>query len=182
MARLPGLAFIAVVLASAAAAVGRPSGEATTTTLYFLTADRQAPQQVRRALPPSSADVLRALFAGPTAGEARAGVRTAIPRNALLGFRVEAGGEAVVELSGLASMDDGVERVRVITQIARTLLGLSGIEGVRLRNDGEPWGLWLLSGGVADYLWDNTDLDDLIVGAPVPGTEAVPGDHFTAVP
>jgi hypothetical protein len=33
-----------------------------------------------------------------------------------------------------------MRQVRIITQITRTLIGVSGIERVRLLNDGRQWG------------------------------------------
>ena len=57
---------------------------------------------------------------------------------------------ARVDLLGLPLKANGIDRVRIITQLTRSLVGLSGIERVWIRNDGKPWGLYLMSGGVAD--------------------------------
>ena len=102
---------------------------------------------------------IRALLAGPTQTEKERGLRTAIPDGTrLLSLRAATGGVAVVNLTGLPGNDTPVDRVRVITQIARSLIGLSGIERVRLRNEGQPWGLWLMSGGVADTAYGYREL------------------------
>jgi len=70
-----------------------------------------------------------------------------------------------------------------MTQIARTLIGLSDIERVRLRVDGRAWGLWDMQGNVRD---DPIDYDRLRgffdICAATPGTEAVPGNCFSALP
>jgi hypothetical protein len=46
----------------------------------------------------------------------------------------------------------------VITQVTRTLIGLSGIERVRLRNEGTPWGLWRMNGDIADIAYGYREL------------------------
>lgn len=149
------------------------------TTLYFLTSDRSAPIGVRRSIPrrsPYALEALRALLAGPTGAEQKRGLVTAIPAAAkLVSFRIEANTTAIVDLSGLPRRDSGVDRVRVITQVVRSLVGLSGIERVRLRNDGKPWGLWRMSGGVADvaYGYDNLLGFTLVGGV---------GGRFSALP
>ena len=63
-----------------------------------------------------------------------------------------------MSLTGLPANGSPVDRVRVITQISRSLIGLSGIEQVRLRNDGKPWGLWLMTGGTADIAYGYREL------------------------
>jgi hypothetical protein len=78
---------------------------------------------------------------------------------------------------------DGVGRVRVITQITRSLVGLSGIERIRLRHEGRPWGLWRMSGGVADEAHGYDELLGFFhICSAKPGTEAVEGDCFSALP
>lgn len=77
----------------------------------------------------------------------------------------------------------GVERVRIITQITRSLVGLSGIERVWLRNDGAPWGLWRMEGGISNRPYDyDAMLGWSHVCAAKPGTEAVPDDCVSALP
>jgi hypothetical protein len=49
-------------------------------------------------------------------------------------------------------------RVRVITQIARTLIGLSGISRVEIRVEGKPWDLWTIEGQI---IRTKTDYDRL---------------------
>jgi spore germination protein GerM len=188
VARLLGFALILAVAVAAsplAHTEGRPP-EAFTTTVYFLTQDRQSAHGVRRTVlgkSPYALQALRELLAGPTEPEKRVGVASAIPDGVgLIGFRIDGSTRASVELSGLESVRGAVERVRVITQIARTLIGLSGIEGVRLRNEGEPWGLASMDGRVLDRSYDYDYLVGLEVCAPAPGTEAVRGDCFRAVP
>lgn len=89
---------------------------------------------------------------------------------------------AVVDLVGLPTTGDAVERARVVTQIVRTLAGLSGIEEVRTRDDGEPWGLGLMMGGVDEDPYGYEDLLGFHICSAKPGTEAVPGDCFDALP
>jgi spore germination protein GerM len=145
--------------AAVAASRAAPTVE---TTLYFLTRDRAAPLGARRPIArksPYALEALRALVNGPTAQERHDGVTTAIPAGVkVLSFRIDANTRAVVNLSGLPAKAGGVDRVRVITQITRSLVGLSGIERVSLRNNGKPWGLWRMSGGVADVAYGYENL------------------------
>ena len=70
-----------------------------------------------------------------------------------------------------------------MTQVARTLIGLNDIERVWLRVDGRAWGLWDLEGNIRDDAIDYDRLRGFFhVCAAKRGTEAVPGDCFTALP
>ncbi len=164
------------------------------TTVYFLTDDRTAPLGVRRALSrrphvTTARLALEELVAGPTAAERGKGATTAIPAETKirsLGIDARArGSEARVDLSGLPAADqsDTLLKVRVMTQVARTLIGLNDIERVWLRADRRAWGLWDMEGNIRD---DPIDYDRLRgffhICAAKPGTEAVPGDCFTALP
>ena len=164
------------------------------TTVYFLTDDGTALLGARRDLARRDGTgtarlALEELLAGPTSAERRSGVTTAVPTEATIRSltieRRAAGSDAFVDLSGLPSADDSgaVQRVRVMTQVARTLIGLGDIERVWLRVDGRSWGLWDMEGNIRD---DPIDYDRLRgffhVCAAKPGTEAVPGDCFTALP
>lgn len=157
------------------------------TTLYFVTPDGAAPIGVRRSIPrtsPYALQALRALLSGPTAEERKQGITSAIPEAVeLLTFRIEGSTSGVVDLVGLPHEANAVERVRVVTQIARSLVGLSGIEHVRLRSEGEPWGLWLMGGGVADEAYGYARLlgfSRVCVGKT--GTETVEANCFSALP
>jgi hypothetical protein len=157
------------------------------TTIYFLTDGGRAAIGVRRSIArksPFAREALGALLAGPTSDERTRGIMTAIPAGTVLrALQISDEGQAVVELSELPANAAAPDRVRVITQITRTLVGLSGIERVRLRASGEPWGLWWMSGGTADIAYGY----DTLVGfsricSSRPGTEAVEGDCFSALP
>jgi spore germination protein GerM len=156
-------------------------------TLYFLSDDRSAPIGVRRSIArtsPSALGALRALIAGPTAAEHERGLTSAIPKTTqLLSLHIDNDATAIVDLSALPQQATGVDRVRVITQVTRSLVGVSGIEQVRLRSDRTPWGLWRMSGGVDDvaYGYDNL-LGFFEICAAKPGTEAVADDCFSALP
>ncbi len=171
----------------AAAANDSSRADAVQTTIYFLTAEGSAPIGVPRAISnhsPLAREALRTLLAGPTPDERDRGIRSALPESAeIRSFRIEGNSNAVVDLSGLSNEADGVERVRVITQITRSLVGLSGIEEVWLRNEGNPWGLRLMSDGVANIAYGYDDLIGFFrICSSKPGTEAEEGDCFTALP
>jgi spore germination protein GerM len=163
-------------------------------TIYFLTDEGTAPLGVRRAVRgrPGALTArlaLEQLLAGPTADEGAAGVTTALPEAARIrSLRVElraTGSDAFVDLSGLPNADDAdaVLKVRVMTQVARTLIGLSDVARVWLRADGRAWGLWDQQGNIRDDPIDYERLRGFFhICTAEPGTEAVPGDCFTALP
>lgn len=168
------------------AAAGNPPADSVQTTIYLLTADGSAPIGVRRSVPrksPFAREALRALLAGPTADERAEGITSAIASSVTLrSFRIE-GKSGVVDLSGLPAEAGSIDRVRVITQITRSLVGLSGIEQVWLRSDGEPWGLWRMSGGVENVAYGYDDLLGFFgICSSKPGAAAVERDCFTALP
>ena len=66
--------------------------------------------------------------------------------------------------------------------IARTLIGVSGIERVWLLNEGRPWGLMLRNGRIVNGPFDYGDLVGWDIGAGCPGPETVVCDHFVALP
>jgi hypothetical protein len=204
MRRFAPIAAVAVLLAgcgaaetsdpAAAGSQGQAGETPPRSTIYFLADGGTAPLGVRRELSlrpgvPRARLALEQLLAGPTAAEQAAGLTTALPATARVrSLRIErraTGSDALVDLSGLPAADDAgaLLKVRVMTQVARTLIGLSDIERVWLRADGRAWGLWDLEGNIRD---DPIDYDRLRgffhICAAKPGTEAVPGDCFTALP
>ena len=61
----------------------------------------------------------------------------------------------MVNLSGLPSANTGaLRKVQIITQVARTVIGVSGVERIRLRSNGMPWDLWTMQGGIVNRLID----------------------------
>lgn len=140
------------------------------TTVYFLTEDAGPLLGVRRTLParsPDAREALIALLAGPNSNERSRGLITAFPRPArLVSLRLltrRAGTDAFINLTGVppvAGVTPGRQpsvlmRVRALTQIARTLIGLSDIARVRVRVDSQPWDLpridGRLGGAPTDY-------------------------------
>jgi spore germination protein GerM len=131
------------------------------TTVYLLAEDGAAPLGVRRALDrnsPYAREALKTLLSGPTAAERKRGMTTAIPSRARLTSLTLKGRDravALISLTGLppAQGRQGEEaslgmRVRVITQIARTLIGLSGVARVEISVDRKPWDLWTMDGRI----------------------------------
>jgi hypothetical protein len=178
------------------AAQTAPAGSkaAPRSTVYFLVYGATAPLGVRRELEtrpggPRARFALEALLAGPSPVDRAAGLTTAIPqRVGIRSLRIEihaTGSDAFVDLSGLPSADDAdvLTKVRVMTQVARTLIGLSDIRRVWLRADGRPWGLRDMEGHLLDHPIDYETLRGFFhICTAKPGTEAVPGDCFTALP
>jgi spore germination protein GerM len=173
-------------------AAARAPGQAVRTTVYFLVDHGSAPIGVRRDLGrvearvPIAKPALQALLRGPSQRERREGVTSALPDDArLASLAIDSAGTATVRLDGVPDVEDAPTGtvVRAITQIARTVIGVSGIERVRILVDGRPWGLRLMTGEVETAPYDYADLRSFygICGA-APGTEAVPVDCFTALP
>jgi Sporulation and spore germination len=199
MARALGLVALVALLVGCGQ-VADDSGPAAGTleteraTLYFLAEDGTVPLGVRRDIVPrtpppwgsTAGGALEALLAGPTAEEASAGLTTAIPagtRLISLGSRGEGGTGAIVNLSGLDRVTDPLDRARVITQIVRTLVGISygSVDRVWLQEDSKPWGMYLMDGGVLDGPYDYSNIS-FHVGASCPGTGTVVCDHFDGLP
>jgi hypothetical protein len=147
------------------------------TTLFFLTADRTEPVAVRRAETRFAGEALQELIAGPTEEERSRGITTAFPADVKLrSLRME-GGNAFIDFSGLPDTTSPVERFRIITQLTKSLTGVSGIERIWLRDDGRPWGLWLMRGGIKDGPYTVGECTE--VGTAKPGTETVIADSFS---
>ncbi|MGH3039194.1 MAG: GerMN domain-containing protein [Gaiellaceae bacterium] len=165
-----------------------PGSDTTRTTIYLLTDDGSAPIGVRRTISaesPYAREALRALLAGPTREEAQNGITTAIPAGTrLLAMTFERHGvDELINLSRLSEQGvDVLQQHRIITQLVRTLIGVSGIERVWLLNEGRPWGLTLRNGRIVNGPFDYGSLVGLNIDAGCPGTETVPCDSFVALP
>jgi spore germination protein GerM len=168
----------------------QPATGSTRTTVYFLIDNGAAPIGVRRTIrtkSPYARRALEALLAGPSDEERGAGVTTALPaatRLLSLAFRATTapgGNEAVVDLSGLEGVRDSMRTARIVTQVARTLIGLSDIDRVTFRSNGQPWGLVLRDGEVVDGPFDYRRLA-FDIGYGCPGTETVVCDRFVGLP
>jgi spore germination protein GerM len=199
----PTLILVALLAAlGAACGAGREDGSpaaarittqatagTTRTTVYFLIDAGAAPIGVRRTIrtrSPYAREALKALLAGSTPAEEEGGVTTAIPdgtRLVSMTYRRH-GADETVNLTGLPPLNatDVLRKARIITQIARTLIGVSGIERIWLEANGQPWGLTLRDGTVDAGPFDYADLAGWDVGAACLGTETVVCDHFVALP
>ncbi len=157
-------------------------------TVYFLTDGVAAPLGLRRSLDHGvgTADgAIRELLEGPTADEQRRGLTSAFSSGTeLQSLEIrETSPEALVELDGLTPPASAVQRVRMITQVARTLIGVQGIQRVRIRVDGEPLALWTQTGELDDRAYDYDALIGFFgVCIGTAGAEATPGDCFSALP
>jgi spore germination protein GerM len=165
-----------------------PAQQTTRSTVYFLIDDGLAPIGVRRTIrakSPYAREALKALLAGPTREEQATGITTAIPAGTqLISMTYERhGADETVNLAGLPlESADVLQKHRGIAQIARTLIGVSGIERIWLEANGQPWGLTLIDGSIYSGPWGYEELTGWDVGAACPGTETVECDHFAALP
>ncbi|TML17505.1 MAG: GerMN domain-containing protein [Actinobacteria bacterium] len=197
-----GVRSVLLLMAVAVATPGcgdhghRPASTSANATVYFLTDRGTAPLGVRRSIrrsSPFARQSLEALLEGPTEAERDAGITSAIPKGATLrSFSIapslsRTSGTATVDLGDMPSVDEtgAVNVARVVTQVARTLIGLSGIERVRLRVDGQPWGFTSMHppNRALDQLWDYRALLGLYgICEGTPGAETPPRDCFSALP
>lgn len=165
----------------------QPAAGTVRTTIYFLTDAGAAPLGVRRTIrtsSPCAREALRALLAGPSKEEAQSGIATAIPADTrLLSLTFEPhGADTTVNLAGLPQDADAMQTARIITQVARSLIGRSGIERIWLQDRGRPWGLVLRDGSIVNGPFDYGDLAGWDVGAGCRGTESAVCDRFDALP
>jgi spore germination protein GerM len=197
LSRAAAFALFVVVLAGCGQAVvaeSQPAQGAETirTTLYFLAENGSVPLGVRRTIikdsPPPEGSTLRgalnALLGGPTDEERQAGITSAIPPGTELVSLTwrDFGATVFVDLSGLSTVDHPLDRARVTTQIVRTLVGVSSTQRIWLRENGQPWGMYLMEGGVTNGPFAYETLGGFWLGAGCPGTETVECDSFKALP
>ena len=144
----------AAVSPAAAAATGSapvvPAAPAPGTAFVYLLRFDQ-PMPVRRAIPielsvPEGS--MRALLSGPTPAEGVLDYSSAIPAGSkVLGFTI-ADRIAIVDLSEMPATDGGEEdALLALYQIVYTLTGSEGVDAVRVRENGRPYGLNRIGGG-----------------------------------
>lgn len=134
-------------------------------------------QVVTRSVPKVSrigAETMRALLAGPTAAESRAGLATAIPSGTrFLGLNID-NGVARVELSPeFEAPAPGGQALR-LAQIACTLDQFESVGGVRFVIDGELVGVLVDGGAVVDRPVTCGSYASLLKPAPSSAPAAVP--------
>jgi spore germination protein GerM len=201
---LVAVTFLAAVGGCGGQSPGQPAAEETpddpsqefvtetrrtaTTTIYFLTDDGTAPIGVRRTISrksPFARESMKALLAGTTREEKENGITTAIPDGTrLLAMTYKRQGrDETVNLAGLPPVPgNAMQNARIITQIARTLIGISGIERIWLRNEGRAWGLWTMDNKIHSGPWSYDELTGFDISYGCAGTETVVCDHFAALP
>ena len=174
---------------AAQAITAQPSTRTTRTTIYFLVDSGRAPIGVRRTIrtrSPYAREALEALLTGPTPEEQEEGITTAIPAGTRLVSMTykRHGADETVNLAGLPprATTDAMRTARIVSQIARTLIGLSGIQRIWLEADDQPWGFTMRDGSTHAGPFDYGNLAGLNIGAGCPGTETVVCDRFAALP
>ncbi len=83
-------------------------------------------------------DLLSQLAAGPTAGERKSEMTTALPPGLRLSVSSLDGSTATVDISGVPDAPTGLESRRAVAQIVLTATSLPGVSGVLLTHDGSP--------------------------------------------
>jgi hypothetical protein len=142
--------------ASSQSAGSSGSGPATdeTTTIAVYLIEGELLERVSRTVPEVpgiGAEALRALLAGPTLAETRAGLETAIPTDTrLLGLTVS-GGTATVDLSRAFESGGGTLGLTLrLAQVACTLDQFDSVDGVRFALGGELLSVFSGNGIVLD--------------------------------
>ena len=143
--------------------------------VYLLRYDQ--PEPVRRAVPidlPVSEGSLRALVAGPTQAERVLDYSTALPEGTrVLAYSVVKR-TATVDLSAMPSADGQSEgdALLALYQVVYTVTGTEGIDAVRVRVDGRPYGLNSLTGGssAGEPALTRAALSSVVASTTVPGS------------
>lgn len=171
---------------SASSAVQAGGGQTATTTVYFIAEDGSRAVGVPRDLAQEGLRVRAALDAavnGPTAQEREDGVVTAIPSQARLQDVEIANSVATVDVSGLPRPGKPIRDARIVAQLVRTAVGLSGVRAIVIRSDGREWGLLDMRGEItADPYSYETLIGWGTVCVGRPGTETSVGDCFAPLP
>lgn len=137
---------------SAGSSGAGPTSDETTIAVYLIEGERL--ERVGRTVPEVpgiGAEALRALLAGPTLAETRAGLETAIPTDTrLLGLTVS-GGTATVDLSRAFEFGGGTLGLTLrLAQVACTLDQFDSVDGVRFALGGELLSVFSGNGIVLD--------------------------------
>lgn len=117
--------------------------------VYFLRYDEPVP--TRRSVPVGETVAesgLAALLAGPSAAERSLRYSSAIPDDTRLVAYAQEGRTAIVDLSALPDpqADGGQEALLALYQVVYTVTAGGGIDAVKVRVDGRPYGLGSLTG------------------------------------
>ncbi|MFM7693466.1 MAG: GerMN domain-containing protein [Actinomycetota bacterium] len=117
--------------------------------VYFLRYDEPVP--TRRSVPVGETVAesgLAALLAGPSAAERSLRYSSAIPDGTRLVAYAQEGRTAIVDLSALPDpqADGGQEALLALYQVVYTVTAGGGIDAVKVRVDGRPYGLGSLTG------------------------------------
>jgi spore germination protein GerM len=154
---------------------------ATTTVTLWLVAGEHVvpvPRQVA-AVEGIGAEALRALLAGPTAGESSFGLGTAVPPSTrLLGLDLD-GSLATVDLSSEFESGGGSLSVTLrLAQVVCTLDAFPTIDEVAFHLDGEPVSVFSGEGAVLDGPVACSDYGEVLgTDGPPPGGEEGDGDQ-----
>lgn len=143
--------------------------------VYMLRFDQPVP--VRRSVPislPVSEGSLRALVGGPTQAELVLDYSTAIPEGTrVLAYSVDKR-TATVDLSAMPEVDGASEgdALLALYQVVYTVTGAAGVDAVRVRVAGRPYGLNSLTGGssAGEPALTRAALSFVVDAATVPGS------------
>jgi hypothetical protein len=149
-----------------------PGGETTDVTLWFTQGERLT--SVRRAVPRVArvgAEAVKALLAGPTEAEARAGLGTAIPAATEFRDLTITDGVARVDLSRSFESGGGTLGLTLrLAQVACTLDAFDSVTGVRFAIDGRLVDVFSGDGIIIDRpVSCDSYRDHLAAAAPFPG-------------
>ena len=167
---------------------GNGQGQTMTYEVWFTLGDHLfVTRRTEPFVPGIGAASIRAMLAGPTPAETRAGVGTAVPPSTdLLGLTIE-DGVATVDLSGDYETGGGsLSMTMRLAQVVYTLTQFGSVsEGVRFRLDGEDVTVFSGEGIVLEGSVDRDDYLDLfpviLVELPLIGARVSSGDDVSGV-
>jgi hypothetical protein len=111
-------------------------------------------------------DLLGQLADGPTAGERKNQLTTALPPGIRLSVTSLEGGTATVDITGVPDAPSGRESRRAVAQIVLTATSLPGVRAVLLTHDGSPLEAPLPSGRLSSSPLTASDYALALTAAP----------------
>jgi spore germination protein GerM len=130
--------------------------------VYFVQADGLVPTP--RTGAHSAEELVAALVAGPTADEARLGLRSSLVVPDLVTSAAADGNVAVVELGPSFADVQGREQVLALGQLVFTLTSLPGIDRVRFESEGKTTNVTRADGSSVTGAVSRADYEELLVG------------------
>ncbi len=139
-----------------------PAPTGTGRAVIYLARNQHLVAVVRRVpVPPTPADVLATLEAGPNAREQDAGITSAVPLKAKIDERTRIPGTVVVEVPAPDNVANRTDEVLGYAQLVVTLGALADVSGVRFVRNGRAIAVPRGDGSLSDAALNRRDYADV---------------------